>query len=107
MNLNSTGGALEIGGSKRTFDIRVGDVLMLDSDALWYRSQDYQGNEDPFFPHEDDHMVGIFILHQTFLKLHGVEWNTMLYKDFGSRTISNVKEPPKKKKKKISPTEKK
>ena len=70
---------------------------MLDSDALWHGSQDYQGDEDSFFPHEDNHMVGIFVLHQTFLKLCGVEWDTMLYKNFGSWTILNVKEPPKKK----------
>ena len=107
VNPNSTGGALEIGGSKRAFNIRVGDVLMLDSDALWHGSRDYQGDEDPFFPHEDDRMVGIFVLHRTFLKLRGVEWDTMLREDFGSRTIPNVKEPPKKKKKRMSPAEKK
>ena len=52
VNPNSTGGALEIGGFKRMFNIRVGDVLMLDSDALWHGSQDYQSDEDSFFSHD-------------------------------------------------------
>jgi len=61
---NSKGG-LEIGGANLCFKGDVGDALLFDADELYHAPRDYKG--DP-----DDRMVGVFIIHKTFLRLLGV-----------------------------------
>jgi hypothetical protein len=65
------GGALEIAGTGKAFNIRCGDICMMDSDSLWHGSRDYLGSEDPSHPHSQDRVVGIFILWKSYLQLKG------------------------------------
>jgi hypothetical protein len=45
---------------------------MMDSDGLWHGSRDYEGNENPGAPCPNDRVIGIFILHRSYLRLRGV-----------------------------------
>jgi hypothetical protein len=65
------GGALEFGGSGLAFDIRKGDVLIMDSSEIYHGSRPHRGKEDPYNPKPEDRIVGIFIIWKHYLRLKG------------------------------------
>jgi hypothetical protein len=59
-------GALELGGLGVAFKWEVGDVVILDSQTLQHGTREYEGDLN-------DRMIGIFIIHQSYLRKNGVE----------------------------------
>jgi hypothetical protein len=66
------GGALEIAGTNRAFNIHRGDVVLMDSDQLWHGSWGYQGHKNPCQPGLADCVVGIFILWKSYCCWKGI-----------------------------------
>jgi hypothetical protein len=66
------GGALEIAGTRRAFNIQQGDILVMDTDQLYHGSMAYEGKENPREPGEDDRVVGIFILWKSYCRWKGI-----------------------------------
>jgi len=58
------GGQLEIGGSGKCVDWNVGDAILFKSSKYFHGSRLYTG--DP-----PQRLIGIFIIHQEFLRIHG------------------------------------
>ena len=76
----AAGGALEIGGSGYCFNIRCGDILILDSDSLYHGSRHYSGTPE-------ERVVGIFILHRSVLRLKNVPKEDLEREKFVDRTL--------------------
>jgi hypothetical protein len=71
INTPKKGGALELGGTGKGFNIMRGDVLIMDTDELYHCSMENSGTEDSSVPHPEDRIVGIFILWRKFLRIKG------------------------------------
>jgi hypothetical protein len=65
------GGALEVGGIGKAFNIMEGDVLVMDTNELWHGSMSNTGREDSEISSPEDRIVGIFILWKKFLRIKG------------------------------------
>ena len=83
---------MEIGGTGYAFNINCGDVLMMDSDGLWHGSRDYLGDENPGVSGPNDRVIGIFILHKSYLRFKGVPKEELERETFFSRTIPEGEE---------------
>jgi hypothetical protein len=81
------GGALEIAGSGHAFNLRAGDICIMDSSSLYHGSRDYEGVEDPSTPNSSDRVVGIFILWKSYLKLKGVPEEDLMLELYETRTL--------------------
>jgi hypothetical protein len=66
------GGGLEIGGCDVCFNLRIGDIILMDSDLLWHGTRGYCGFEDPLLVSRSDRLIGIFIIHRPYLRLNGI-----------------------------------
>jgi len=64
------GGQLEMGGTNRCFDWQVGDCVVVDSQHYTHGSRRFFGQKP--------RIVGIFIIHLEFLRLFGIDPNTLL-----------------------------
>jgi hypothetical protein len=84
---SSGGDGLHIGGCGVNFNMRVGDVLLLDSDVLWHGSTSYVGNEDITQVTNKDRLVGLFIVHRKFMRAKGMSWDKMKRETYQDRTI--------------------
>jgi hypothetical protein len=81
------GGALEIAGTGHAFNLRSGDICIMDSSSLYHGSRDYKGVEDPSTPNSSDRVVGIFILWKSYLKLKGVPEEDLKLEFHETRTL--------------------
>ena len=61
-------GGLEVGGADALFKADIGDAILMDADVLFHASRDYSPVQEDI----DDRMVGIFVVHKTFLRLLGL-----------------------------------
>jgi hypothetical protein len=77
---------LEIGGTGYAFNIREGDICIMDSSSLYHGSRDYNGAEDPSEANLTDRVVGIFILWKSYLQLKGVPKTDVGREDYLVRT---------------------
>ena len=80
-------GGLEIGGLDIAFGFQIGDVLLLNTDQLCHGTRGYYGEEDPSSPFEDDRMVGLFIIHHSYLRACKIPKREMVRETMESRTI--------------------
>jgi hypothetical protein len=80
------GCGLHIGGCGSNFNLRIGDVVLLDSDVFWHGSQSYVGNENTTEVTKHDRLVGLFIIHRKFMILKGLPEEDMERETYGYRT---------------------
>ena len=84
----TVGGGIDFPDLKLSLNLRVGDLLIMDSDVISHGSFRYQGSEDPINPTLDDRLVGLFVIHRSYLKLLGFKREFDLGReDFDTRTI--------------------
>jgi hypothetical protein len=84
---DTKGGGLEIGGAKICFNLKVGDVVIMDSDSLWHGTRGYQGNEVVEISSKTDRLMGIFLIHRTFAGILGVERDDLVREDYKTKTV--------------------
>jgi hypothetical protein len=77
---------LEIGGTGYAFNLREGDICIMDSSSLYHGSRDYDGMEDPSKANPADRVVGIFILWKSYLRLKEVPKTDIIQEEYSVRT---------------------
>ena len=94
-------GGLEIGGIDLAFNLKIGDVLILDTDQLCHGTEEgYDDSlEDVLSVSATDRLVGLFIIHRSYLRLFGVDPNTLCREKIEALTIPVP--PPLKKREKV------
>ena len=90
------GDGLHMGGCGVDFNLRVGDLVIADTDIFFHGSPSYQGNEHPKIISENDRLVGLFILHRKFMIMKGVPADDLEREPYEFRTIPNQNQKKKK-----------
>jgi hypothetical protein len=74
-------------GVNISFNMRIDDVVLLDTNKLNHGSPFYDGQEDPSQLTKKDRLVGIFILKQEFLRLKGMSCELLRCETYDNLTI--------------------
>lgn len=64
------GGELEVGGADACINWKVGDAVLFDSKNYYHGSRSYDG--------KSERIIGLFIIHREFLRIHGIDPNLVL-----------------------------
>ena len=73
---------LEIGDLDLVFSWQPGDMIILDSDILWHGTRDWHKDLA-----KEDHLVGIFLVHRSFLYLHHFQSHELKREIYSQQTI--------------------
>jgi hypothetical protein len=88
LRLPEEGGGLDFPKQQLTFNWRIGDCVLLDSDSLEHGSFLYKGKENPKLLANTDRIVGLLVIHRPFLWLKGLEEREDLVREkYGSHTV--------------------
>ena len=69
----TVGGGIDLPNYKLSINLRVGDLLIMDSNTIRHGSFRYDTFENSENPTVDDCLVGLFVIHRSYLKLLGFQ----------------------------------
>jgi hypothetical protein len=81
------GKGLELTQANVSFPMEIGDVCLLDSDSLSHGSANFDGAENANALHEEDRLVGLFIIHRRLIHLLGVNPEDTKRENYSTRTV--------------------